>query len=290
MTEEFGGCAPGFEYDPRLNACVPKKRMVGRGSMDNQGMCKEGWTLDPKLQACVKPLHHEDCGPGFYHDPEKGVCAKKPDCKDGFTFNENIMACVRKQPDCKPGFVYDSEKEACSRVDQMSGESCPIDSDFDTHSGVCTPKKKHQAPSVISEVPKPPYTSVLWRYSHDDPILHNSDYALNKATVGDWMQSQYAGSLKECSEGGPFPFLVTDGIDLIRVGQGRYNIKYLYQIAEEIYGRPIIDAVSKRPLPEAIGRNLLLHVRFSVEWDDVGPLVVQGRNRVMYVVSPYTGR
>jgi hypothetical protein len=289
MSEEFGGCAPGFEYDPRIRACVVKRKLVGRPT-DQAGMCKQGWTLDPKLNACVKPLQHEECGSGFYHDPEKGVCSKKPDCKEGFTFNENIMACVRKQPECKTGFVWDSEHNACSRIDQMSGESCPIDSDFDSRAGVCVPKKTHVIPNVLIEVPKPPYTSVLWRFSHDDPILHNSDYNLNKATVGDWQRSQYGKDVRSCSEGGQFPFLVTDGVDVIRVGPGRYPLKYLYQIAEEIYGRPVIDAVSKRPLPEAIGRNLMLHVRFSVDWDDVGPLVIEGRHRVLYVVSPYTGR
>lgn len=302
---DFGGCAPGFEMKmvEGRPVCVPVKKLFGRegGYVRKKGeICTEGMMVDPTGRMCV-PIPKSDCKDGFHLNPNAGpggACEKTPDCKDGFTFNPAVGpggACVPERPDCeKPGFVFDPDAGpggACTRLDQAvpEHEACPIDSDFDPKTGACLPRGK-RIPSILERVPRVRYSSVPWRTNPVEPIWHSPDDNVSKGTVGDWRNCRnpkLIRVLNMCREGGAHVFTVTDGRQIEWIGQARYRLKNLYQVAEELYGKKIIDPKTKRPLPEAIGLPLHLTVRCSVEQEDRGPLVIEGRDRVWYVVNPY---
>jgi hypothetical protein len=285
---EIGGCAKGWVYDPVSKTCVRRE--------DNP--CKKGWVHDPTKKACVmaspevfekKKKIAQSCTEGWKFDPVSGTCVKEEDCKEGHVFNPTLNACVKKIPTCTDGWVFDSETGTCKKLPEVTGESCPIDSDFDSKTGVCMPRKDRKPISVIDEVPPPLYKSILWHYDPLDPILMNPNNEIAKGTVGDWHRTTFqkeSDFLTKLDRPEPFEFIITDGIKNYYVESTRYKASALYQIAEEIYGKPILDPKTKRVLPEAIGREMMLVVSVVSDWHGVSPLVVYGRNRVLYVVSP----
>lgn len=309
VSESFYGCAPGFRYNPKTRSCELVKDMPKQH-------CREGWRFDKKTNSCVNAVENP-CNPGFIynpntrtcdlannqnvkqkmeqkqqckkgweHDPISGACVKTQDCKEGYTFNPSMKACVQKVPECKTGYVYNEEKKACDLLTNIPGQSCPVDSDFDPVTGACRPRGKKRPLSVIDQVPSPLYKSMIWRYHDTEPMLFSSDNKMAKTTYGDLMRSSYRGILKNCIDPLPMEFIVTDGVKTIFIDRSKYKLSNLYAVAEEIYGRPILNPRTRRPLPEAIGRELMLRVRYSYEYGDEGPLIIEGRHRVVYVLEP----
>lgn len=277
-------CKSGWRFDKEKKACVKV----------DENPCKVGWIYDPDAKACVmaneenlkKKSDSKQCKTGWSHDAITGACVKDQDCKDGHVFNPSLKACVKKVPECKSGWVYDEGQGACVLLDKLEGQACPVDSDFDPGTGACMPRKDRRPLSVIDKVPRPKYSSVPWRYDNEEPLLVSPDSQFIKATYGDLIRSSYGDILHRCGNTGPHEFIVSDGIENMWVGPSKYRASHLFSIAEEIYGRPIINPRTRRPLPEAIGRELMLYVRYSYSYSDESPLIIEGRNRTLYVVEP----
>jgi len=310
---KIGGCAPGWVYDADKRACVPvselpkhmlKEKCKKGWRFDNQSKscvqigeqpCKPGWLYDPKTETCVvanrenvvekKELKNK-CKDGWGYDSLSGSCVKEEECKPGHVFNPTLRACVTKVPDCKTGWAYDEDKGACVLMDAFEGQQCPVDSDFDPETGACMPRGKRKALSVIDMVPRPRRLACAWRYDPHEPFMISPDSKFVKSTYGDLIRSSYSNVLKECGVGGPFEFIISDGIKNIWVGPSKYKASHLYAVAEELYGKPYLNHMTGRPLPEVIGTELMLWVRYSYSYGDEGPLIVDGRNRVLYVIEP----
>jgi hypothetical protein len=252
---ELTGCAPGFEVkiiDGRPR-CVPKKKLYGR----------EGGGYIPKE------------GEG---------------CKAPFVLNPFTNTCNVPLPGCKTGYAHDSEREACAPLDEVVAESCPTGTEWDTELVACIPRGK-RIPSLLERVPKPTATTVLWNTNPREPIYHSPDSTISKGTVGDWRRVEDPDLVKAldlCVDGGDHVFVVTDGRNIEWIGQSRYRLRNLYEVAQEIYGDYIIDPKTKRPLPEAVGFPIKFSVRTAVGYEDKGPLIVEHPDiRVWYLVNPY---
>jgi len=310
-----GGCAPGFEIKVinGIPRCVPVKGLPISQATEK---CKDGWRFSTEKNACVRK-DEEPCKPGWIFDPEKDrcvladkqtiekkkeiknsckdgwgydavtdSCVKEQECSEGHVFNPTLNACVTKTPECKTGWAFDEQQNSCVLIDKIEGQSCPVDSDFDPDTGACMPHGRRRPLSVIDKVPRPRKIAYAWRYDPVEPVLVSPDSKVIKTTYGDLIRSSYSDLLHKCTNAGPTWFIVSDGIDNIYVGPSKYRASNLYAIAEEIYGKPIINPRTRRPLPEAIGRELMLFVRYSYGFGEQGPLIVEGRNRVFYVVEP----
>ena len=199
--------------------------------------------------------------------------------------------------------LYGRYEEAIAAVDldysRLEKAGCPIGSREDEKTGSCIPdvKLKPQVPS--SKVPLPKYQnpSVHWNKSADVPwILIDDSYSMAKANIGTWINSGHAKISKEflaCKKpiditvevGKEYKIGPGEGLDKsVKIGQTKYHRDRIYEIAEEIFGVPIMDTRTNKPMSSELGKRIHLEGLITGEHDV--PLVIRGKNKVYYLLNP----
>ena len=181
-------------------------------------------------------------------------------------------------------------------------QGCPVGKAFSFKHNKCIDKNKLVCNIDKSEVVKrkPKRSIIDWKC--DDTILGNA-YDLWKGTVNDFYNSEMNFMFKYTNQ--PVELHFTIGGDVIYerknpglMGDYRsppwcipttdacYNRERLYEIAEEIYGIPIIDHKNKRLNESLFGKKVNLKAWTSINPGTFAALRIQGNDGVFYLLAP----
>jgi len=180
---------------------------------------------------------------------------------------------------------------------------CPVGSMPDTQ-GSCVPQPEQKGMVPPSPVPHPTYLDKKWsEYNEDALILIDEDTrTMLKATLGTWLNSKSnpAAVFRKCSESlagieikigdelkGRDPEKEGPNYD-VQIGRSVFDRRRLYEVAEELEGRPILDKKRQLPLGSLVesGDKIIFDAFKSPDPDMPIAVTVRDTGDVYYLIAP----